>query len=195
MFPPNLVFAFHGCTEDIAEGILMGRELDVVPSENKYDWLGKGAYFWENDYQRALEWAQSEIDREKWGKKQPKAAVIGAIIDPGRCLDLQRREAQELIRAQYNYLEKLVKKANDDVLPTNTSLRRNLDCAVLNEFRSVIAKDFKIIYDTVRGAFVEGEPIYENSYIQDKNHIQWAVINPPKSIIAYFRPRPNSLRL
>lgn len=42
-------------------------------------------------------------------------------------------------------------------------------------------------YDTVRGAFWEGGPIYPGARIEKKNHVQICVRNAD-SIIGYFRP-------
>ena len=68
---PNLVFGFHGCNKDTYEKVLY-KHKDLKKSDNKYDWLGNGIYFWENSYQRAYEWAE---------KRYENPAVLGAIID------------------------------------------------------------------------------------------------------------------
>jgi hypothetical protein len=44
-------------------------------------------------------------------------------------------------------------------------------------------------YDTVRGAFPEGEAIYDTCEIRDRTHIQIAVRNE-RCIIGYFLPQP-----
>ena len=49
---PNLVIAYHGCDESVRDAVVMGQELKR--SENPYDWLGNGIYFWENDEQRTI---------------------------------------------------------------------------------------------------------------------------------------------
>lgn len=46
---PNLIIGFHGCEKAIAIKVING-QLDLKFSTNSYDWLGNGAYFWENDY-------------------------------------------------------------------------------------------------------------------------------------------------
>ena len=57
MFATSFVLGYHGCDEDIGERILGGRD-HVSVSRNAYDWLGAGAYFWENSSERAFSWAQ-----------------------------------------------------------------------------------------------------------------------------------------
>ena len=36
---------FHGCDKDVSEAVLSG-QATLQPSENDYDWLGNGIYFW-----------------------------------------------------------------------------------------------------------------------------------------------------
>lgn len=52
------VLGFHGCDRAVGERVLAGQE-PVSVSENSHDWLGAGAYFWENDPVRALRWAEN----------------------------------------------------------------------------------------------------------------------------------------
>ncbi len=51
---PSFVYGFHGLDKTIALQIL-NQETDFMPSNNKYDWLADGIYFWENNYARAEE--------------------------------------------------------------------------------------------------------------------------------------------
>ena len=46
-----------GCDRRTAEKVLLG-EAVLTPSQNNYDWLGSGVYFWEFGPERALQWAQ-----------------------------------------------------------------------------------------------------------------------------------------
>ena len=54
---PNLILGFHGCDKSTVDKVIQG-VVDLEDSDNKYDWLGHGIYFWENDYDRALEYAR-----------------------------------------------------------------------------------------------------------------------------------------
>ena len=49
-----LVLGYHGCDREVGERILGGGG-HLQPSENDYDWLGSGIYFWEDNPRRALE--------------------------------------------------------------------------------------------------------------------------------------------
>ena len=81
---PNLILGFHGCDESIAEKVINGGCLKE--STNDYDWLGSGIYFWENNEERAWQWAKELSKRSNSSIKTP--AVIGAVIDLGYCFDL-----------------------------------------------------------------------------------------------------------
>lgn len=81
---PGLLLCFHGTSESTAERILAG-DCHLDPSENDYDWLGHGIYFWEYSPQRAFQFAQEKF---RWQRRNEKVAVIGAIIAPGLCFNL-----------------------------------------------------------------------------------------------------------
>ncbi|MGB5710118.1 MAG: hypothetical protein WBM44_04300 [Waterburya sp.] len=46
---PSFVYGFHGIDRDVAIRIL-NQEENFRHSNNSYDWLGNGIYFWENNY-------------------------------------------------------------------------------------------------------------------------------------------------
>jgi hypothetical protein len=56
----RIIVGYHGCSEKFARNILVGKQpiADWKPSDNKWDWLGRGIYFWEHSPERALRWAQ-----------------------------------------------------------------------------------------------------------------------------------------
>ncbi|WP_234851529.1 hypothetical protein [Sinorhizobium meliloti] len=84
---PAYVLGYHGCDKAVGMAALNGAS-PLLPSEKAYDWLGSGIYFWENDPERALEWATQKA--ESGAYKEP--FVLGAIIDLGNCLDLITRK-------------------------------------------------------------------------------------------------------
>ncbi|GEM69026.1 hypothetical protein SMI01S_26320 [Sphingobacterium mizutaii NBRC 14946 = DSM 11724] len=49
----GIVYGFHGCDRSIAEEII-NQKLTLKNSENEYDWVGNGMYFWENILLRIL---------------------------------------------------------------------------------------------------------------------------------------------
>ena len=68
------VIAYHGCDSDTAERVLSGQPFK--PSENDFDWLGSGIYFWEFGLDRALRFAEQQKRRGKI--KRP--ATVGAVL-------------------------------------------------------------------------------------------------------------------
>jgi hypothetical protein len=67
-------------------------------------------------------------------------------------------------------------------LPTNSGgsdrLLRRLDCAVVRQLHEIRKGAGLQAVDTVRGIFIEGEPIYEGSGFLAKTHVQICVCNP-----------------
>ena len=67
---PSFVYGFHGLDKDIALQIL-NQEIDFKPSDNKFDWLGAGVYFWENNFERAEKYAVLDSKRSTSKIKTP----------------------------------------------------------------------------------------------------------------------------
>ena len=63
------VIGYHGCDVTVAGRLLDGDTF--TPSENDFDWLGSGIYFWEYGADRALRFAEEQKNR---GKVQTPAA-------------------------------------------------------------------------------------------------------------------------
>jgi len=82
----SFILAYHGCDRELAKKIVLRQE-SVSISDNDYDWFGTGAYFWENDPLRALQWAESIRQNPQNPKHRINhPAVIGAVLNPGNCL-------------------------------------------------------------------------------------------------------------
>jgi hypothetical protein len=194
------ILAYHGCDKKIGESILAGKG-EIRCSSNLYDWLGGGAYFWENSHIRAFHWAE-------YLKRNPGASatqihepfVIGAIIDPGYCLNLSTEESLATLKnafTDFNDLMEMVSLPLPRNEPSHGSdedlVKRKLDCAVINYLHDVRSGRRETPFDTVCCPFAEGKPLFPGSKIPEKTHIQWCVRDPAKSVLAYFRPRSLSL--
>lgn len=70
----SFVLGYHGCDLSVAKRIVLGNET-LQHSQNDYDWLGHGIYFWESDPKRAWEWAINN--------RSKNPGVLGAVIDLG----------------------------------------------------------------------------------------------------------------
>jgi hypothetical protein len=181
----RLVVGYHGCDRSVAEKILRGEER-FVASENKYDWLGKGVYFWEHGADRAFRFAEDQVKRGR--VREP--TVIGALIQLGLCFDLLDTQFTKEVRTAYPLLRKAW-RAEGREIPKNLGgpdkKKRFLDCAVLNSYLETLGEREGIRYQTVRGAFREGAPVFRTSCIYLETHIQIAV-RDPACIVGTFRP-------
>jgi hypothetical protein len=187
----NLILGFHGC-EKSEQTKLISNPSYIKSSNESFDWLGHGMYFWENNPRRGLLWAELKM---KAGKlKDP--SVIGAVIELGKCLDLLDSRNIELLRHCYS-LFKAESEELDKPIPTNvnhpSSIGRDkdlryLDCAVIEYTHSFLKTKNELPFDSVRAAFIEGEPIYPGAGFNDKTHIQICIINP-NCIKGFFLPR------
>ena len=192
---PNLVLAFHGCDQTTFEKVLYQHK-NLLPSTNTYDWLGNGIYFWENSLERAYQWAEQSCKRyniKHPDKPKKIPAVIGAVISLGNCLNLADYNCNAILKSGFALLKSelelnqkgLPKNRN---IPNNTDiLYRDLDCAVIERIHQYNREMGFPSFDSVRGLFLEGDPVYENSGIKEKTHIQLCIVNP-NCIKGYFKP-------
>lgn len=182
----SFVLGFHGTEQDKVNAVVEGKTAHLRKSEGDYEWLGHGIYFWENDPQRGLEWAESGNTK----KKIEHPAVVGAVIDLGHCLDLTSRMGLDEVKAAHDTLQEVYAKGGLS-MPTNKmgkdKVKRELDCQVIQMLHFYRAANDLPPYDTVRAPFLEDEPLYTDAGFRRKNHIQIAVINTD-CIKGYFRP-------
>lgn len=188
---PNLTLGFHGCEKSEQEKLLLNTGY-IKKSTDSYDWLGHGMYFWENNPERARLWA----DQKKLSGTLLEPAVVGAVIDLGRCLDLLDSRNIDLLKNSFMLFksdsEKLAKpvprNVNHPKDPGSDKVLRYLDCAVIEYTHSFLKSRKEAPFDSVRAAFIEGEPIYPGAGFNSKTHIQFCIINP-FCIKGIFLPR------
>jgi hypothetical protein len=193
---PGLILGYHGCDRSVGEAVLSGKT-ELKASNNTYDWLGHGIYFWEHNPTRAVEWARLLHQRPRASRKRIKEPMaLGAVIDLGLCLNLLDARFLAQLPIAYDELRAIHLELGQP-LPENRSLAgskdlllRHLDCAVIETLHQLRAEDGKPSFDTARGVFVEGEPLYPGAAIQKFNHIQLCVRNAA-CIKGYFRIREN----
>lgn len=178
------IVAYHGCDVETADSLLGGGSFQ--PSQNSYDWLGSGIYFWEYGVDRAMRFA--EFQREQGKVATP--TVVGALIQLGRCFDLMDTRFTSDLAEAFMLFSRATAQAqrrlprNQGPLP-DRKLRR-LDCAVINFFLQYLA-DQGEVYDSVRCGFVEGPAAFPGSAIQRESHVQICIRNPA-CIVGVFRP-------
>lgn len=199
---PGLLIGFHGCDKSRQQELL--EDSSSIPiSEEPFDWLGHGMYFWENNFDRALEWAKEKQDRGRI----TEAAVIGAVIDLGHCCDLLDTSFIKAVASYYRLME-LELKAVGRALPVNRDLKsdknkdklmRDLDCATIEFMHEQIRIKYKKdmaehnhstykFFDSIRGVFPEGGPAYSGAGFYAKSHIQLCIRNA-NCIKGFFQKR------
>lgn len=180
--------AYHGCDKSLGEAVLGGTS-KLKPSENEYDWLGPGSYFWVDSPERGLAWAQELSERKRPKIKSP--FVLGALIHPGLCLNLTDYGVMQELADAHGILVASIAAAKAPI-PKNTHqdsgvfLRRSLDCAVIKTVHELREQTRLDPYDTVYGVFEEGDELYPGAGFKKRTHVQIAVRNP-ECIIGYFR--------
>jgi hypothetical protein len=186
---PGLLIGFHGCEESVRDDIVAGKTM-LKASQNGYDWLGAGLYFWEDNYMRAMDFAIHPPGKRKINHP----AVLGAVLDLQHCLNLMNMECILMVKNSFDNLKgsfNLVNKhlpANKTTGNSKDLLLRELDCAVIEYLHLDRKLNKEKPFDSVRGLFVEGQPVYQGAGFNDKNHVQICIRNP-NCIKGFFVPR------
>ena len=167
MNKPLQVYGYHGTSQTKAESIL---DRGFRASDNDYDWLGTGIYFFQDAPLRAKQWAIEQHPQNP--------AVICARIELDNCIDLFDvgwfpilKNVYDLFIEQYQTTSQPLPKQN----PFRSKAHR-LDCAFFNFASKLISKQGQIVSST-RAVFVEGEQIFPDSAVFDLAHVQIAVKN------------------
>lgn len=185
---PGLILGFHGTDRSVVEKVVM--QIDQLrASNNSWDWIGHGIYFWEYSASRAMEFAQMSSRRKHSSIKRP--AVIGAVLDLGYCLDLLDYGNLAMLKNVYD-----VVSSEQIILPRNRAMSgktgdllfRDLDCRVLERLHEFNLQNNEPPFDSVKAVFWEGPLLYPNAGFREKNHIQICVRNPD-CIKGFFIPK------
>jgi hypothetical protein len=168
---PRRVVGYHGCRRDLARALVTGRlsAVEWQASQNDYDWLGAGVYFWEEALGRAWQWA-----RERFGDD---GAVVAVEIELGRCLDLGDTRYTGLLQAAYEGAAQAY-ALRGEPLPQNGGrdfkLRR-LDRLVVDRLTNNADRGAGVFFQTVRCPFEEGPAVYPGGMIRSQSHVQVVV--------------------
>jgi hypothetical protein len=184
----SFVLGYHSCDATVAKQAI-NNGVDILNSDQDYDWLGPGAYFWESDPRRALEWARS--------KKLRKPAVIGAVIDLRNRLDLVSRSDLQLLKEAHELFLEYRAESGLPIPQNRPATGRAdsgnalsfLDCAVIRHLHGMMEEQSQEPFDPVRNMFSEGRPLYPESGFRNQSHVQVAVRNSA-CILGVFLPRP-----
>jgi hypothetical protein len=160
--PGRTIVGHHGTSRQVAETVLSE---GFRASQNSYDWLGDGVYFWQDAPLRAMEWAISTFGHD--------AVVIEATIEVRDFINLLDIEWMSWLTDVHDqYLDEL--KKSGQPLPVQTDRAHRLDRAVIN-FGVSILETSGLRVRGVIGAFREGRPVFTNSALYSHSHVQIAV--------------------
>ena len=121
---------------------------DLLPSRNRWDWLGHGIYFWEENPMRAMEYAEESSAGKQFNRVPIKNPfVLGAIIELGYCLNLVETQSLGIVKAAYKGLKRVSEEAQDK-MPKNKGNSKALDCAVFQYIHYSNHLEGKPPYDT-----------------------------------------------
>lgn len=168
---------------------MLNGKMPLNPSDNKWDWLGGGIYFWEQNPGHALKYAMDSANGKQKNKIPIKTPfVIGAIIELGNCLNLVEPTSLDVLRQAHAGMKEAYQNSGEP-LPVNKKANRELDCAVIKYLHETRKRSGDKPFDTIRSAFHEGDLLYEGSNHTARLHIEICVINP-EMIKGYFLPMP-----
>ncbi len=186
---PFNVTGFHSCDKEVGLKVLNGQD-ELIASQNSWDWLGEGIYFWEQDPVRALSYAIESSQRKQFNRIPIKIPfVVGAIINLGNCLNLVESESLQILTVAYRGLKKVMEEAGQK-MPLNKENNRALDCKVIQYIHQSNKQEGIKPYDTIRCAFPEGDEAYPGASITARLHIQICVLNK-ECIQGFFLPLPH----
>lgn len=160
--PVATTIGYHGTGVAAATAIVEG---GFRTSNNDYDWLGDGVYFFDSAPARAWEWATKQHGAS--------GAVVGAEIELRDVLDLLDIDWARTFADAYDAFLARAKAEGVD-LPRQSRGAHRLDREVIN-FVVENAQRVGTTLRAVRGAFAEGAPLFPNSALLDRAHVQIAV--------------------
>jgi hypothetical protein len=170
------VVGYHGTKKSTALKVVSG-ETSILRSENEFDWLGNGIYYWEYAPKQAWAWAERKRKNERWPKDEA-VAVVASMIRLGFCFDLldpdNIRELKDYHRAYMRMCEKLAQEPKN-----NYQHKKYLDCSVF-QLAYAALEDDGIQVDSARSVYVPTGPqrrAWKSSWVSEEAHIQLCVRN------------------
>lgn len=191
----EVVVGYHGTTNVRADEI---QRTEFRMSRRTGLWLGYGRYFFQDGPIHAMRWAQYMARKETGDAAN--AVVLCAEVGLHECIDLTDRRYWSAIHGLWYQeikdsglsqlgvdalLDRLSMTPMERAALTDderNALGRNyVDCEVMNLFiqrmkDAMRARGYD--YTTVRAAFIEGRPVYENSWLWNRSSVVVSVLEP-----------------
>lgn len=177
-FDNIIVRGYHGTTLRAANSIL-DNGFDF--STNKYDWLGKGIYFWQDAPQRAWNWAV-EYTQNKHPDDAP--VVLCSELDLNNCMDfLDSNPGNDwyfALNNTYKLLKERISQMTEEEYkqfppPIQKGKLHGWDRCCIDFLIKEILEPQEEYISSVRAAFSDGKAIFENSGLYDLAHVQIAI--------------------
>ncbi|NHZ34502.1 hypothetical protein [Massilia rubra] len=195
---PSLI-VYHGCDVTTRDDLVSGRVKHLTHSNNQYDWLGPGAYFFERDIERAFLFAQaSHRNPAKRYTAKPIAtpAVVGAVLQVQNWLDMTTQAGIKEFSLAYHAFADGLSAAGKPV-PVNRPadhtdtdvIYRALDNAVFTWMHKARESHTPplALFQAVRAAFYQGERVAPTSEFHVNTHIQ-IDLRDNDCIVGWFLP-------
>lgn len=199
MSTSTALIVYHGCDITTRDDLVSGRLKHLDHSNNQYDWLGHGAYFFEGDVERALMFAQaSHRNPGKRYTAKPIAtpAAVGAVLQVRHWLDMTTQAGIKEFSLAYQAMAAGL-QASGMAIPVNRPasdsdidiIYRALDNAVFTWLHQARASETppRSSFQAVRAAFHQGQKVAPTSGFHASTHIQIAV-RDNNCIVGWFLP-------
>jgi hypothetical protein len=193
------LIVYHGCDITTRDDLISGRLKHLSHSNNQYDWLGPGAYFFEGDVERALLFAQASQrnpDKRYTAKPIATPAVVGAVLQVQNWLDMTTQVGIKEFSLAYQAFADGLSTAGKPV-PVNRSasdtdtdvIYRALDNAVFTWLHQARASQEPPLspFQAVRAAFHQGDKVAPTSGFHANTHIQIS-LRDNSCLIGWFLP-------
>jgi hypothetical protein len=158
-----VVRGYHGTSATQAAVILRD---GFLPSDNDYDCLGDGVYFFEDGLAQAAAWARRAHPSEP--------AVVQADVRLEDCMDLKDSVGWVPLLGQAHDEVLRVSREQGLLLPRQTGSVHRLDRVVIEVTVAILEREGTPIR-AVRGVFAEGPPAFPGSFLSEGCHVQVAV--------------------
>jgi hypothetical protein len=184
-----VIRGYHGTSATHAAVILRD---GFIRSDNDYDCLGDGVYFFEDGLAQASAWATRAHPSEP--------AVVQADVRLEDCMDLKDSVGWVPLLAEAHDEVLRVSREQDLPLPRQTGSTHRLDRMVVEVTVAILERKGTPIR-AVRAVFAEGAPAFPGSFLSEGFHVQVAVRDTdlihnvnvvPAGVLGTARPPPRA---
>lgn len=179
---------YHATTRDAWHRIQQSGSMS--PSENNYDWLGHGIYFWQAAPVRAWIWKRFEALPKRSRASAADAVVLEyeLALNTDECLDLLDIRWHDVLEKlglmvpgvwrRQGVTDEVIKKRLQRNARLAQPQKHYLDCAAVNTVCTYLEHIESIRITCVRGAFQCLDRLYPYSAFRRGDHVEVAIRDP-----------------